>query len=109
MTRRKLIDEKKFRQEKSVIGSEGGSFVGQPISSTSGKVRRPSTFPSWKARAGSLSSLSGTARGSSLRSFMGGGAASSSSLSSSGSSSMGAFLLLLLQNAKKLAWVSDYT
>ena len=57
--------------------------------------------PSWNASAGSLSSTSGTARGSSRRILIGGGAASSS-LSSSGSRSIGACLLFPLQKAKKL-------
>jgi len=64
--------------------------------------RRPSVFPSLKARAGSLPSLSGTAGGGSRRSLMGGGAASSSSSLPSGSRSSRAYLLFALQNAKKL-------
>lgn len=65
--------------------------------------RRPSVFPSLKARAGSLPSLSGTAWAGSRRSLMGGGAASPSSLPS-GSRSSGAYLLFALQNAKKLIY-----
>jgi len=46
--RRKLIEEKKLRQEKLVMGSGGISDVGMPSSSTSGGMVGPAGVPGAK-------------------------------------------------------------
>lgn len=61
--------EKKFRKEKTVMGSFGGGAVGYPNSSTSGRIL---------LSANSGSSAAGSSRGSCLCRDIGGGTASSS-------------------------------
>lgn len=99
--RRKLIEEKKPRHEKSVFGSEGGSFTGYPSSSISGGSFLGALGTSCEDVEDAFSAVRfkfGTLR----RNLIGGGTASSSlSLLVIGSDSI-ARLLFLLQKAKKL-------
>jgi hypothetical protein len=71
------MEEKKLRQEKSVLGSLGSSFTGYPSSSISGGSFLGGLGPSCDDDTGAFSvarSKGGTLR----RSFIGGGAASPS-------------------------------
>lgn len=84
--RRKLIEEKKLRQEKVVMGSGGISDVGMPSSSTSGGNDGPAGVPGVKGlligkpedwEASMTKGGGGTGGSSRWRLITGGGAAPS--------------------------------
>jgi hypothetical protein len=99
------MQEKKFRQEKSVLGSDSGSLTGYPNSSISGGSRLGTGIRGLFCKVAGCFPLARSAKVSSRLSLIGGGIASSSSLVMPFSIS-DIVLLFALQKVKKLRKVS---